>query len=174
MNRELVRHDWKETGNYPYGKWSVFVIDGKKLPRFGLMKKHHQILKSPKSGIWNGSACRSEFIRVDGTVHGHFITGIPQLDELDIAECFSNLAATAPFLSFDCQVYCDHDDAKYHKLLANDQSIFPILQFKVEDGKFGFTDIGKRIQVRSAFKKSMLQKPGRCKSNFFCEEHPYF
>jgi hypothetical protein len=37
--------------------------------------------------------------------------------------------------------------------MSNNSPLPPILQFKVEDGKFGFVDVGKRIQVHQKFQE---------------------
>lgn len=149
--RDFVQAYYEERGDYRYGKWFVFVVNGKKLPILGLKKKYRQMLSAKHTGIWDG--CVAKFLKSDGTIHGCFSTGIPRLDELDIAESFSSLAAAAPFLSFDCQVYRDTYDGTIEKVMSNNSPLPHILQFKVENGKFGFVDVGKRIQVHQKFQE---------------------
>lgn len=156
--RDFVQSCYKDRGDYRYGKWSVFVVNGEKLPTFGLKKKYQQMLSADHSYIWDG--CISKFIKKDGTIHGCFITGIPRLDEFEIAESFSSLAAAAPFLSFDCQVYRDTYHGTIERVMSNNSPLPPILQFKVEGGKFGFVDVGKRIYVHQKFDEMINRSPG--------------
>jgi len=149
-------------GDYPLGKWCIFVIDGKKLKRFGIKNKYRKMLRSKDNDIWTPYSCESNFVHLNGNIHGVFSTGIPRISPVKIAESFSYLAMSAPFLSFDCQIYRDNYDNTIDKIKSNDKSIKPVLQFKVEDGKFSFTPIGNNIYVRSNDLSDMILRPGKC------------
>lgn len=149
-------------GDYPLGKWCIFVIDGKKLKRYGIKNKYRKMLRAKYNDIWTPFGCESHFVHLNGKIHGVRTTGIPRITPVEIAESFSYLAMAAPFLSFDCQIYRDNYDNTIDKVLTNDKNIKPALQFKVEDGKFSFTPIGNNIYVRSNAFSDMILKPGKC------------